>query len=142
MPFYILPGTYQDSNLSTFLPTFVILCHCSFNLTSFSIHLGHTDFFNCYCWSTPLFKYVSFFFTYTGLYCCSTKKTRFLVILQRWPISFCCFIFVCLMVCCCCYCFLFVFSRTLLGTRNVKFTILVLPSESSQFTSRLSHMTK
>ena len=35
-----LPATYQDSNLSTFLPTLVTWHHCGFDLTSFPIHLG------------------------------------------------------------------------------------------------------
>lgn len=48
---------YQDSDLSLFLPTLVLLCHCSFNLASFCIHLGML-ISSAVIVEVPLFKHV------------------------------------------------------------------------------------
>ena len=128
---------YQDSNLSIFLPTLVLLCHCSFNLTSFCIHLGIL-ISSAVIVEVPLFKYVF----YSHILAC-------VIVLKKWFIflSFSkdgqlvfIFIFVCLMICCCLYWTFFL--QNSFRNKKCKLHKISATLKSFQFTSRLSLIIK
>ena len=119
--FTFSPAMYQDSNLFLFLPTLVLLCHCSFNLTSFCIHLGML-ISSAVIVEVPLFKYV--FSSHILASVIILKNDLFSYHSSKMAISFC--FYFCLFNDLLRLILDFFFSKTLWGTRNIKFTKSVL----------------